>query len=219
MDDLTNLNLGQLVGRALYGELPRKPQPALVDAAEAARARSSAGRSSSSGPRATRRRAASRSEASTARARRRSARKRRRPAPRLEERRAHRAAAVAARKRKATKAPPAPHRIGTSADPRAPRQASRGPALGRNRRDAGHQGRPRLRPPLHALRRAEERRARPVRLPAEAGLGSPWPIVREQIVTAVVSAVTGLGTTGANVFRDRDTDENPLQAASCRAWC
>jgi hypothetical protein len=37
--------------------------------------------------------------------------------------------------------------------------------------------------------------------------------VREQIVTAVVSAVTGLGTTGANVFRDRDTDENPLHAA------
>lgn len=37
MLDLSNLNLGQLVGRALYGELPRKPQPALVDAAEAAR--------------------------------------------------------------------------------------------------------------------------------------------------------------------------------------
>lgn len=34
--------------------------------------------------------------------------------------------------------------------------------------------------------------------------------VREQIVTAVISAVTGLATTGANVFRDRDTDENPL---------
>jgi hypothetical protein len=34
--------------------------------------------------------------------------------------------------------------------------------------------------------------------------------VREQIVTAVVSAVTNLTTTGANVFRDRDTDENPL---------
>jgi hypothetical protein len=36
--------------------------------------------------------------------------------------------------------------------------------------------------------------------------------VREQIVAAVVAAVTNLGTTGANVFRDRDTDENPLQA-------
>jgi hypothetical protein len=37
----------------------------------------------------------------------------------LEERRAHRAAADAARKRKAIKAPPAPHRIGTSAAIRA----------------------------------------------------------------------------------------------------
>ena len=37
--------------------------------------------------------------------------------------------------------------------------------------------------------------------------------VREQITAAVVTAVTGLATTGANVFRDRDTDAKPLQEA------
>lgn len=36
--------------------------------------------------------------------------------------------------------------------------------------------------------------------------------VREQIAAAVVTALTGLGTTAANVFRDRDTEANPLQA-------
>lgn len=35
--------------------------------------------------------------------------------------------------------------------------------------------------------------------------------VREQIAQAVVTALTGLSTTGAHVFRDRDTVENPLQ--------
>lgn len=37
--------------------------------------------------------------------------------------------------------------------------------------------------------------------------------VREQIAVAALAAITGLTTTGANVFRDRDTDERPLQAA------
>lgn len=37
--------------------------------------------------------------------------------------------------------------------------------------------------------------------------------VREQIASAVLTALTGLATTGANVFRDRDTEGNPLQAA------
>ncbi len=36
--------------------------------------------------------------------------------------------------------------------------------------------------------------------------------VREGITTAAKTAVTGLTTTGANVFRDRDTDERPLQS-------
>lgn len=36
--------------------------------------------------------------------------------------------------------------------------------------------------------------------------------VREQIMVAVQAAVTSLSTTGANVFRDRDTDERPLQS-------
>jgi hypothetical protein len=35
--------------------------------------------------------------------------------------------------------------------------------------------------------------------------------VREQITVAVVSAVTGLTTTGSRVWRDRDTEERPLQ--------
>jgi hypothetical protein len=35
--------------------------------------------------------------------------------------------------------------------------------------------------------------------------------VREQIAVAALAAVTGLATTGARVFRDRDTDERPLQ--------
>lgn len=35
--------------------------------------------------------------------------------------------------------------------------------------------------------------------------------VREQIAVAALAAVTGLTTTGARVFRDRDTDENPLK--------
>lgn len=36
--------------------------------------------------------------------------------------------------------------------------------------------------------------------------------VREQIMAAVVSALTGLTTTGARVYRDRDTEERPLQS-------
>jgi hypothetical protein len=36
--------------------------------------------------------------------------------------------------------------------------------------------------------------------------------VREQITVAAVAAVTGLSTTAANVFRDRDTEARPLQA-------
>jgi hypothetical protein len=35
--------------------------------------------------------------------------------------------------------------------------------------------------------------------------------VREQITVAAVAALTSLATTGANVFRDRDTSEKPLQ--------
>jgi len=34
--------------------------------------------------------------------------------------------------------------------------------------------------------------------------------VREQITVAALSALTGLATTGARVFRDRDTSERPL---------
>lgn len=37
--------------------------------------------------------------------------------------------------------------------------------------------------------------------------------VREQIAAACVTALTGLATTGANVFRDRDTETDPLQPA------
>ena len=37
--------------------------------------------------------------------------------------------------------------------------------------------------------------------------------VREQITVAAITAVTGLATTGTNVFRDRDPDERPLQAS------
>ena len=37
--------------------------------------------------------------------------------------------------------------------------------------------------------------------------------VREAITQAALTAVTGLSTTGANVFRDRDTDENPLHGS------
>jgi len=36
--------------------------------------------------------------------------------------------------------------------------------------------------------------------------------VREQIAVAVKAAITSLTTTGANVFRDRDTAERPLQS-------
>lgn len=36
--------------------------------------------------------------------------------------------------------------------------------------------------------------------------------VREQITVAAVSALTGLTTTGSRVYRDRDTEANPLQA-------
>ena len=36
--------------------------------------------------------------------------------------------------------------------------------------------------------------------------------IREQITAAVVTAVTGLTTTGTNVFRERDTDAEPLAA-------
>jgi hypothetical protein len=35
--------------------------------------------------------------------------------------------------------------------------------------------------------------------------------VREAITQAVVTAITSLTTTGANVYRDRDTDEHPLK--------
>jgi hypothetical protein len=41
--------------------------------------------------------------------------------------------------------------------------------------------------------------------------------VREAITQAVVTAITSLTTTGANVFRDRDTDERPLQDAELPA--
>lgn len=41
--------------------------------------------------------------------------------------------------------------------------------------------------------------------------------VREAIAQAVLTAITGLTTTGANVFRDRDTDENPLHATEIPA--
>jgi hypothetical protein len=120
MDDLTNLNLGQLVGRALYGKLERRPQPELVEAAEVAR-RAEEQRRAVELERAAlvSARAASRSEASTARARRRSARTSRRPAPRLRSAARTVRPPMAARKRKAIKAPPAPHRIGTSAAIRA----------------------------------------------------------------------------------------------------
>lgn len=37
--------------------------------------------------------------------------------------------------------------------------------------------------------------------------------VREQIAVAAIAAVTSLTTTGANVFRDRDTAEEPLKAS------
>ena len=37
--------------------------------------------------------------------------------------------------------------------------------------------------------------------------------LREQITVAVVTAVTSLTTTGANVFRDRDTEAEPLRDA------
>lgn len=37
--------------------------------------------------------------------------------------------------------------------------------------------------------------------------------VREQIAQAIVTAVTGLTTTGARVYRDRDTEARPLQAS------
>lgn len=36
--------------------------------------------------------------------------------------------------------------------------------------------------------------------------------VREGIVAAAQTLATGLTTTGSNVFRDRDTDERPLQS-------
>lgn len=36
--------------------------------------------------------------------------------------------------------------------------------------------------------------------------------VREQIAAAALVALTGLATTGARIWRDRDTDERPLQA-------
>jgi hypothetical protein len=36
--------------------------------------------------------------------------------------------------------------------------------------------------------------------------------VREQIAVAALAAITSLTTTGANVFRDRDTEERPLQS-------
>jgi hypothetical protein len=36
--------------------------------------------------------------------------------------------------------------------------------------------------------------------------------VRETIMVAALAAITGLSTTGARVFRDRDTDERPMQS-------
>jgi multidrug efflux pump subunit AcrA (membrane-fusion protein) len=120
MRDLSNLNLGQLVGRALYGVLERRPQPALVDAAEAAR-REAEQRQAVERERAARDEAARREqERSLDRARAAKIREEAQAArAAAEERRAQRAAGVAARKRKATKAPPAPHRIGTSSAIRA----------------------------------------------------------------------------------------------------
>jgi hypothetical protein len=116
-DDFTNLNLGQLVGRAIYGELPRKPQPALVDAAEAAR-RDAEQRQAVERERAARDEAARREqERSLDRARAAKIREEAEAARAAAEER--RAATVAARKRKAIKAPPAPHRIGTSSAIRA----------------------------------------------------------------------------------------------------
>jgi len=41
--------------------------------------------------------------------------------------------------------------------------------------------------------------------------------VREQIASAAVTALTGLATTGARVFRDRDTEASPLEAAELPA--
>lgn len=41
--------------------------------------------------------------------------------------------------------------------------------------------------------------------------------VREQIAVAFVNALTGLATTGANVWRERDTDERPLREAELPA--
>jgi membrane protein involved in colicin uptake len=118
VDDLVNLNLGQLVGRALYGELPRKPQPALVDAAEAAR-REAEQLLAVERERAARDEAARREqERSLDRARAAKIREEAEAARAAAEERA-RAAGVAARKRKTTKAPPAPHRIGTSSAIRA----------------------------------------------------------------------------------------------------
>jgi hypothetical protein len=105
-------NLGQILGRALYGELPPKPQPALVDAAEAAR-REAEQRQAVERERAARDEAARREqERSLDRARAAKIREEDEAARAAAEER--RAATVAARKRKATKAPPAPHRIGTS---------------------------------------------------------------------------------------------------------
>lgn len=36
--------------------------------------------------------------------------------------------------------------------------------------------------------------------------------IREQITVAAIALVTGLGTTGTKVYRDRDTEERPLQS-------
>lgn len=36
--------------------------------------------------------------------------------------------------------------------------------------------------------------------------------IREQITAAAVVALTGLTTTGARIYRDRDTEERPLQS-------
>jgi len=41
--------------------------------------------------------------------------------------------------------------------------------------------------------------------------------VREQIAVAFVAALTGLATTGTNVFRERDTEDRPLQEAELPA--
>ena len=38
--------------------------------------------------------------------------------------------------------------------------------------------------------------------------------VREQIAVAALAALTGLTTTGTRVFRDRDTEERPLQPSA-----